>query len=232
MTNESSNERSETEDSAARPQLHRLIAAMREATSLLLDTSLAEPELAQAAEAAETLVAHLRETQAEHPGARAWAKRQNRSRESWGLSETSPITGMFNVIAPPLSMRVEGDEVIGTGVFGQQFEGPPAHVHGGFVAAAFDDVLGMVQGITGNAGMTGTLVVRYRRSTPLHREVTFRGKVDRIEGRKIFTSATLHHGEELLAESEGIFIRVAEGHFESLRERNPQASPAGEVSDR
>lgn len=226
MSDEPANEGVDAAESAARPQLHRLIAAMREATSLLLDTSLAEPELARAAEAAETLVAQLRETQAEHPGARSWAHRQNRSRESWGLSETSPMTGMFNVIAPPLSLRFDGNEVVGTGVFGQQFEGPPAHVHGGFVAAAFDDVLGMVQGATGNAGMTGTLVVRYRRSTPLHREVTFRGRVDRIEGRKIFTSATLHHGETLLAESEGIFIRVAEGHFESLRERNPSVEIA------
>src|SRR5690606_22373617 len=113
MGDEATNEQAAA-DSAARPQLHRLIAAMREATGLLLDTSLAEPELAEAAEAAETLVAHLRETQAEHPGARSWAHRQERSRESWGLSETSPMTGMFNVIAPPLRLRVEGDEVIGT----------------------------------------------------------------------------------------------------------------------
>jgi acyl-coenzyme A thioesterase PaaI-like protein len=204
----------------ARPQMHRLIAALREATSLLLDTSLGEPELEAAADAAEVLVEQLRETQAAHPAARSWARREARTPETWGLSETSPISGIFNIIAPPLELRFEGNDAVGSGTFGQQYEGPPGHVHGGFVAAAFDDVLGMVQGITGHAGMTGTLIVRYRRATPLHAEVVFRAKVDRVEGRKLFTSATLHYGDQLCAEAEGIFIRVAEGHFERLRDES------------
>ena len=57
--------------------------------------------------------------------------------------------------------------------FGSAYEGPPGHVHGGFVAAAFDEVLGYVQSLGGRPGMTGTLTVRYRSPTPLYTELRF-----------------------------------------------------------
>ena len=40
--------------------------------------------------------------------------------------------------------------------------------HGGYVAAAFDEVLGLAQDLGGQSGMTGTLTIKYRRPTPLH----------------------------------------------------------------
>ena len=132
------------------------------------------------------------------------------------LYDTSPLSGPANPLAPPMELRLEGVEVIATATFGIAYEGPPGHVHGGFVAAAFDEVLGMVQSTAGNPGMTGTLSVRYRRPTPLHRELVFRGRVDRVEGRKIFTTATLHAGEALCAEAEAIFISVGDEHFRQL----------------
>jgi hypothetical protein len=53
--------------------------------------------------------------------------------------------------------------------FGSAYEGPPGCVHGGYVAAAFDEMLGFVQSLGGNPGMTARLTfpigVR-RRSTP------------------------------------------------------------------
>lgn len=215
------------DEAAARPELDRLIAAMRRATALLLDTALPERELTESADILEGLVSRLKETQQEHPGARAWAHRQSRTRESWGMSETSPIGGRFNVVAPPLRLYFEGDTAYGAGTFGQQYEGPPGHVHGGYVAAAFDDVLGMAQAISGMSGMTGTLIVRYRRATPLHTEVIFRANLDRVEGRKIFVTGTVHHGDELCAEAEGVFIQVREGHFENLRSQTEKRLTSG-----
>ena len=45
----------------------------------------------------------------------------------------SPFAGWSkpfrNPVAPPMTLRMENDEVIGTVVFGQQYEGPPGHVH-------------------------------------------------------------------------------------------------------
>ena len=43
----------------------------------------------------------------------------------------------------------------GPGRVGPAYEGPPGCVHGGFIAAAFDEVLGSTQSLSGSPGMTG-----------------------------------------------------------------------------
>ena len=124
------------------------------------------------------------------------------------LDRASPVTGLANVAAPPVRIWVDGEIVHGTATFGAAFEGPPGHVHGGVIAAAFDEVLGATQSLAEQGGMTGTLTVRYRRPTPLHREVEFRGRLERVSGRKLLTSATLHAGDVLCAEAEAVFVAV------------------------
>lgn len=128
----------------------------------------------------------------------------------------SPLTGMLNPLAPPLQISREADTVVALATFGPQYEGPPGCVHGGFVAAAFDEVLGVTQSLTGRAGMTANLSVDYRSPTPLHRELRFTGRVDRTEGRKIFTSATLHDGDRLCAEASGLFVSMRPEVFDRL----------------
>jgi acyl-coenzyme A thioesterase PaaI-like protein len=120
----------------------------------------------------------------------------------------SPIMGLANPIAPHMLIEWEGDKVVLRGTFGSAYEGPPGSVHGGWVAATFDELLGMAQSIGGQPGMTGTLSVKYRRPTPLHRELRFEGTLDRVEGRKIFTTGRCYDGDALTAEAEGLFIRV------------------------
>ena len=106
--------------------------------------------------------------------------------------------------------------VVGRVSFADVFEGPPGCVHGGFIAAAFDEVLGITQSLTGNPGMTGQLTVRYSSPTPLNADLVFEGRIDRIEGRKIFTVATLMNGETKCAEAEGLFISMRPEVFERL----------------
>jgi len=120
----------------------------------------------------------------------------------------SPIIGMANPIAPPLRVQRYDDRVVALATFGSAYEGPPNSVHGGMVAAAFDELLGMAQSLGGNPGMTGTLTVKYRKPTPLHRELRFEGTLDRVDGRKLFTSGRCYDGDTLTAEAEGLFISV------------------------
>lgn len=120
----------------------------------------------------------------------------------------SPIIGMANPIAPPMRVQRFDDRVEALVTFGSAYEGPPNSVHGGMVAAAFDELLGMAQSLGGNPGMTGMLTVRYRKPTPLHRELRFEGTLDRVEGRKLFTSGRCYDGDTLTAEAEGLFISV------------------------
>lgn len=132
-----------------------------------------------------------------------------------GFFDNSPVAGLGNPLAPPLVMRVEGDTVVAEVTWGSAYEGPPGCCHGGYVAAAFDDVLGLAQDLSGQSGMTGTLTVRYRRPTPLHQPHRFVARIDRVEGRKIFTTGELYDPNgAVLAEGEAVFIAI---DFEKMR---------------
>jgi len=121
----------------------------------------------------------------------------------------SPVMGMANPIAPPTWIESGGERMIVMHTrFGSAYEGPPGSVHGGVVAATFDEVLGMTQSLSGQPGMTGTLTVRYRRPTPLHRDLRFEGTLERVDGRKIFTVGRCFDGDILTAEAAGLFVRV------------------------
>ena len=125
-----------------------------------------------------------------------------------GFFDLSPFMGRANPLAPPIDLWVDGDVVRGKVTFGWAYQGPPGHLHGGYIAALFDESLGLTQSMTGSPGMTGTLTVRYRKPTPLLTELCIEARVLRVEGRKIFTEARLYAGEMLTAEAEGIFISL------------------------
>lgn len=199
-------------DAPAGDATHRLVAAMRRSIELLLDTDPPNAGLIAAAEAMERLTEHLE--QLPRRPARLPGQRRLRfgepavSGDPGALFETSAISGARNAIAPPLRFWAEGGVVHGAGVFGRAYEGPPGHVHGGFIAAAFDELLGLAQSTSGRAGMTGTLHVRYRRPTPLRRELRFEARLDKVEGKKLLTSGELYAGDTLCAEAEGLFVAV------------------------
>jgi acyl-coenzyme A thioesterase PaaI-like protein len=105
--------------------------------------------------------------------------------------------------------------------FGGAYEGPPGCVHGGFVAAVHDEILGMANSTGGQPGMTGTLTVVYRKPTPLRTELRLEARLDRVDGRKQFCSSKLWAGDVLCNEAEGIFVTIGMGRFnELLDERN------------
>ena len=134
--------------------------------------------------------------------------------DSDGPFDNSPLMGLSNPLAPPLFLTIESDRVVGTSTFGSAYEGPPGCVHGGYIAAAFDEVLGLVQSLSGRPGMTGRLTIHYRSPTPLFEELTWEGEIQRIEGRKIICTGRVHAGDRLCAEAEGLFVSV---DFEKLK---------------
>ncbi|MGH9307485.1 MAG: PaaI family thioesterase [Acidimicrobiales bacterium] len=139
------------------------------------------------------------------------------------LAERSGISGRSNPLAPPMQAWVDGDLTCGRATYGPAYEGPPGCVHGGFVAAAFDDLLGCAQMASGLAGFTGTLTVRMVRPTPLGVAIDYQAGYDRIEGRKIYCWGTARAGATVVAEAQGIFIIPRQG---SQVGANPQSGPA------
>jgi acyl-coenzyme A thioesterase PaaI-like protein len=118
----------------------------------------------------------------------------------------SPVSGKHNPISPPIRMWRDGDAVRGEAIFSPTYAGPPNSVHGGIIAAVFDELLSMANVITGSAGFTGTLTIRYHRKTPLSTPVELWAQNVRSEGRKQVSRAEMRVDGEVTASAEGLFI--------------------------
>lgn len=118
-----------------------------------------------------------------------------------------------NITLPPYEVDDAGEEGVHARLTFRRYHlGGNNAAHGGQVAVAFDDLMGMA-GALGSKGITRTayLTVNYRAITPLDTELKLRSWVDRMEGRKVFLRATLHNGETLCAEADGLFIKLKPG---------------------
>lgn len=196
--------------------------AVRRVIERLTATSAPPEVLADAAERLDQVLALLQPFDS--------VRRYEGSSEASGLShdraffDWSPQLGLSNPLAPPIHVAVEDGIIVGTARFGIAYEGPPGCVHGGYIAAAFDEVLGLTQTLSGKVGMTGTLSVRYRRPTPLYVDLRLEGRVESVNGRKVLTAGCLMAEGQLTAEATGLFITITPEHFNSRaaqRERSP-----------
>jgi acyl-coenzyme A thioesterase PaaI-like protein len=207
-----------------RAQLRRTSAALRRIVHRLHGSAAPVEELSGMADELERLAVMLEG----FPGGslyEGFAESTLAGRDPNAFFDHSPMLGVANPLAPPIRVRHDGDVIRATATFGSAYEGPPGCVHGGYVAAAFDEVLGTTQSLAGRPGMTGRLSVDYRSPTPLNTELRFEGRVERVEGRKTFTVGTLHAGDRLCAEAQGLFVAIDFAKMLELRLRRPEHVP-------
>lgn len=202
-------------------QKRRLARAMRLVIERLVPSDAPEDELRRAADALERYAEALNA----HPRLKhfhGYAESANAG-DVGAFFDQSPMIGLANPLAPPITIGRAGPlSAIASVTFGTAYEGPPGCVHGGFVAAAFDEVLGYVQSLGGNPGMTGRLTVHYRKPTPLHTPLIFEAEIVRIEGRKIYCEGRVRAAGLLTAEAEGLFVSVDRERFLKLLEEREQ----------
>jgi acyl-coenzyme A thioesterase PaaI-like protein len=120
----------------------------------------------------------------------------------------SPVAGIYNPIAAPLRLAVEGERVVGRVRFGSLYQGAPNLVHGAVVSGAYDEVLAAANMIRGVPGPTARLTIDYREPTPLHTDLRFEAWVESSEGRKVFTRGRCLVGQRVASEASGIFVRI------------------------
>lgn len=123
-------------------------------------------------------------------------------RMAWG----NPVIGIRNPFAPPLVVHRDADGRVSADFeMGAAYEGPPGHVHGGVAALVLDHLLGEVAADGVNPRFTGTITLRYLRTTRLGR-LHAEAKITHSEGVKTYAAGHLADEDGVTVQAEGVFI--------------------------
>ena len=190
----------------------RLASATRALNEKLVSTDI-DPELAAAlTEKIEGLAAELNQAQ-QVTGLVDMAKRGQRGTIDDVMGELVSVGGRSHPCSPELRWQEASNRITGTVKFSQAFEGPPGHVHGGWVAGVLDHLMGMTHVRTGHPGMTGGLSVRYLKPTPLNQVIEVSAQATELDDKRTEVKAEMRFGETTTAKAEAIFVRVDREKF-------------------
>lgn len=183
----------------------RLAGATRDLIAVVV-TALAPPEALR--RAAETISAATEALRAYVPtGEAARYPRPDAVTGPADIMPYDPVIGRLSPLSPPLVVEILPDGTTRASVtFGTAYEGPPGCVHGGVIAACFDQVLNVANLLAGVAGPTKSLEVRYRQPTPVRTPVVFEAGPPTVEGNQVCTTGMLRAGETILVEATGRFV--------------------------
>ena len=188
----------------------RLAQALRDLTNILVTST---PPIEDMNEIAERLELQAKQF-AKEPrlyGQMGFQADGNHGKRGEVNHELNALAGWSNPLSPGINMWFEDEQAYGTVTCGWAYEGPPSCIHGGYVAAIFDQFMGMAQILGKQPGMTGTLSVRYLRPTPLNKEIKLQAWLECVEGRKTVISADMRCDDVVTATCEALFIRPRGG---------------------
>ena len=186
-------------------RLRAIYEPLTESVRALIDatirTEVSADSVAEAKSAIDAATARLRSNQLD--GAFGIRFSSDGDQMPWG----NAVIGLRNPAAPPLIV----EKTLGGGVFadfhlGAAYEGPPGHVHGGVAALILDHVLGEAANPAARPRLTGTIMMRYLRTTPLG-PLRVEARIDRIEGFKTYAVGHISDAEGITAQAEGVFIQ-------------------------
>jgi hypothetical protein len=165
------------------PQTHDVARLVREVTGLVLALDADDPAVAKLAEdlraARDALITRAPADVAPRLGVDAPATQRP-------YIDHGRDIGAYNPCFPEYEIAVDGRRAWGTVTFPVAFEGPPGLVHGGVLATFFDCVVQHHNCDVGVAGKTTSLLVEYRRPTPLGVALSY--EIDRDADDRRITS--------------------------------------------
>jgi acyl-coenzyme A thioesterase PaaI-like protein len=135
-----------------------------------------------------------------------------------------PVVGRFNPIALPVEISFQPPLAIGTAVFTTPYEGGPGWVHGAALAATFDIVLTAANHLSGAAGPTVWLTIRFRRPTLVGVEARFEAEVVSNDGRRVVSKGRLVQDGVVCVEAEGEFAVLDPKRIRQVARRNARHS--------
>jgi acyl-CoA thioesterase FadM len=184
--------------------LERLATSIRRLIAVTVAVQAPQQVLADAADAIERTVTELQRHVTDPPPPR-YAGNVDPTHPS-SVFRYDLVTGCYNPLAAPLDIRWAEPRAVGRVCFGTPYEGFPGCVHGGVIAASFDQVLYVANLMRGVAGPTAKLELRYLRPTPLHTDLRFEAWVDRVEERTVHTIGRLWAADAVTVEASGLYV--------------------------
>jgi acyl-coenzyme A thioesterase PaaI-like protein len=97
--------------------------------------------------------------------------------------------------------------------FDERHQGGPGIVHGGLVAAALDEAVGLLATWYAFPAVTVRIFVRYRRPVPINTELLLTARLVDTSGRRLHVDGALSDGSETLAECRAALLHVPLEHF-------------------
>ncbi|MCH9718669.1 MAG: PaaI family thioesterase [Actinomycetia bacterium] len=93
-------------------------------------------------------------------------------------------------------------------------QGAPGLIHGGVLAAAFDEVLGALSWLLQTPAVTARLETDFRRPVPVGSRVLMMADVESQDGRKTWRRAVARSTDGVeLASARALFLQVPADHF-------------------
>jgi acyl-coenzyme A thioesterase PaaI-like protein len=181
----------------APPELERFTAAVRRLQDLAVSTNPDTASWTAATEAIERACETLEPHQV--PDGQAPAGRATK------------LPGLGHPLIPPWTFKdYSADGVTMEGQFSRFHVGGNMAVHGGVIPLFYDWHFGMIVSAAGRPiSRTAYLHVDYRAVTPIDRPLISRGRIDRLDGRKAFITATMTDADgTVLSEANGLMIKL------------------------
>ena len=97
--------------------------------------------------------------------------------------------------------------------FDDRHQGGPGITHGGLVAGARDEAVGLLATWYAFPTVTARIFVRYRRPVPINTELLLTARLTEARGRRLHVDAAISDGAEPLAESRAALLHVPLEHF-------------------
>lgn len=113
----------------------------------------------------------------------------------------------------------EDKSLIGKAWFGPLAKGPPEHAHGGSQAALLDDAMGTVAWMAEIPVLAVNIQIDFKKMLPLGREVFVEAKIEKREGRKVFTCGKIFDDQQIYAQGKGLFLKLTSEQLDKL---NPE----------
>jgi acyl-CoA thioesterase FadM len=104
-------------------------------------------------------------------------------------------------------------------------------VHGGLVAGALDEAVGLLATWYAFPSVTARMFVRYRKPVPINTELLIKAWLVDANGRRLHVDAQITDGDEPLAECKAALLHVPLEHFLQTPEGRAAAERLGRAPE-